>query len=93
MICHGTSRRHVAAIADAIVTELRSAGVRPIGVEGQEAARWILIDFGDVVVHVFDEPMRGFYDLEGLWGDAPTVRHEDRVGSPAASAPAVAKAG
>ena len=43
----------------------------PISTEGFESARWVLLDFGDVVVHVFDEPMRGFYDLDGLWSDAP----------------------
>jgi ribosome-associated protein len=45
--------------------------VAPISTEGFASARWVLLDFGDVVVHVFDEPMRGFYDLDGLWSDAP----------------------
>lgn len=56
-----------------MVTALRAEGIRPLGVEGLQASRWVLIDFGDVVVHVFDEPMRGFYDLDGLWGDAPRI--------------------
>lgn len=75
--------------------ELRAAGVRPIGVEGLEASRWVLVDYGDVIVHVFDEPMRGFYDLEGLWADAPRVHHEDRVENrgPAGPARSAAPAG
>ena len=48
----------------------------PISTEGFDSARWVLLDFGDVVVHVFDEPMRGFYDLDGLWGDAPRLEME-----------------
>ena len=61
------------AIAEGIVDDLRKVGHRPVGVEGLDASRWVLIDFGDVLVHVFDEPLRGFYDLDGLWGDAPRV--------------------
>ena len=52
---------------------MRDHGMRPVGVEGLDASRWVLLDFGDVLVHIFDEPMRGFYDLEGLWADAPRV--------------------
>lgn len=73
LICTGTNRRHVRAIAEGIIEDMRAAGVRPIGVEGMEASRWVLIDFGDVLVHVFDEPMRGFYDLDALWADAKRV--------------------
>lgn len=51
--------------------DVRDKGGKVIGAEGIEASRWILIDLGDVIVHVFDESMRGFYDLESLWGDAP----------------------
>ena len=74
VICHGTNRRQVRAIAEGIQENLRERGVRPLGVEGMEASRWVLLDFGDVVVHVFDEPLRGFYDLDGLWGDAPRMK-------------------
>ncbi len=73
VVCHGTNRRQVTAIAQGVIDELRARGVRPMGVEGMDAGRWVLIDFGDIVVHVFDEAMRGFYDLDGLWGDAPRV--------------------
>jgi ribosome-associated protein len=70
LLCNGTNRRHVRAIAEGILDDMRAAGHKPIGVEGLDASRWVLLDFGDVLVHVFDEPMRGFYDLDGLWADA-----------------------
>lgn len=73
VICTGTSRRHVRALAEGIIEDLRQIGQRPIGVEGLDASRWILIDFGDVLVHIFDEPMRGFYDLEAMWADARRI--------------------
>lgn len=73
VVCSGTNRRHVRAIAEGIVQDMRLLGVQAIGVEGLETSRWVLIDFGGVLIHVFDEPMRGFYDLEGLWVDAPRV--------------------
>lgn len=73
MVCHASNRRQVRAIAEGVVEDLRKLGVRPLGVEGLDASRWVLLDFGDLLVHVFDEPMRGFYDLDGLWGDAPRL--------------------
>lgn len=73
VICNGTNRRHAAAIAEGIRDDLRDQKVRPLGIEGLEAQRWVLVDFGDVIVHVFDPDMRGFYDLEGIWSDAKTV--------------------
>ncbi len=76
IITHGASRRQVVAIAEKVLEDLRLAGRRPMGVEGMDAGRWVLIDYGDVIVHVFDEPLRGFYDLEGLWADAPRLHHE-----------------
>ncbi|MES2638900.1 MAG: ribosome silencing factor [Myxococcota bacterium] len=76
VICTGTSRRHVRALAEGIIHDLREIGQRPIGVEGLDASRWILIDFGDVLVHVFEEPMRGFYDLEAMWADARRIPFE-----------------
>jgi ribosome-associated protein len=71
-----TSERQVNAVADAVDDVLRKAGYRPIGVEGLGAGNWILIDGGDVVVHVFNAEARGFYDLDGLWADAKKVRVE-----------------
>ncbi|MBM4389570.1 MAG: ribosome silencing factor [Deltaproteobacteria bacterium] len=73
VICNGTSRRQVRAVAEGIIEELRASGRRLVGVEGLDACRWVLLDFGEVIVHVFDEAMRGFYDLESLWGDARRV--------------------
>ncbi|MGC4114852.1 MAG: ribosome silencing factor [Myxococcales bacterium] len=61
------------AIADHIEEQLKAQGERPIGIEGVGGGRWVLIDFGDVVAHVFYQDTRGFYDLEGLWADAPRV--------------------
>jgi ribosome-associated protein len=90
LICSGTNRRQVNAIAEGIASDLREIGQRPIGVEGMEAARWVLLDFGDILVHVFDGPMRGFYDLEALWVDARRVTFDDE--QPKASAGAAASA-
>jgi ribosome silencing factor RsfS/YbeB/iojap len=72
IICHGNSTRQVAAIAEAIRADVRDdLGELPLGLEGLQAGRWVLVDYGDVVVHIFDEHQRTFYDLEGLWVDAP----------------------
>ncbi len=81
VICSGTNRRQVRAIAEGIVSDLRLEGVTPIGVEGLDASRWVLIDFGDVLVHVFDEPMRGFYDLDALWKDARRIPFDSGPGA------------
>ncbi len=61
------------AIADHIEEQMKVQGERPLGIEGARGGRWVLIDFGDVVAHVFYQDTRGFYDLEGLWADAPRV--------------------
>jgi ribosome silencing factor RsfS/YbeB/iojap len=66
--------RQVRAIADSVkLVAKHEHDVRATGMEGQEAGRWVLADFGDVVLHVFDRDMRGFYDLDGLWRDAPRL--------------------
>jgi ribosome-associated protein len=67
VIASGTSTRHVKALADNVADEARKAGFRPIGVEGERDAEWILIDLGFVVVHVMLPTARKFYDLESLW--------------------------
>ena len=74
VICSGTNERQVKAIADAVLDQLRSRGVRPLHVEGLNRGSWVLLDFGgDLVIHVFLDETRRFYDLERLWSDAPEV--------------------
>lgn len=68
VICTGTSKRHVQSIADHVAKEARHAGESPLGHEGQNVGEWVLVDLGDVVVHVMQDETRGFYDLEKLWG-------------------------
>lgn len=70
IIATGTSNRHAQAVSDRIVETARENGVRPLGVEGRDTADWILIDLGDVVVHVMQAAARRFYDLEELWQTA-----------------------
>jgi ribosome-associated protein len=72
LIATGRSDTHVSAIADHLVDELKKEGVRPSGVEGMRGGRWVLADYVDFVVHVFHPAAREFYQLERLWGDAPT---------------------
>lgn len=74
LICSAGSNRQVQAIADAIDEQLSKQGVSSLGVEGYKDARWILMDYGDVIVHVFSLETREFYDLEGLWSAAPKVQ-------------------
>ena len=79
-ICHGTNRRQVRAIAEHVLETMKTEhDLAPLSVEGFDAARWVLLDYGDIVVHVFDEPMRGFYDLESLWADSVRVEGRDLV--------------
>jgi ribosome-associated protein len=73
LICSGTNERQVQAIADGIQERMREERVRPLHVEGYNRGQWVLLDFGDFVVHVFQEEPRRFYSLERLWGDAPDV--------------------
>ena len=73
VIGSGTSDRQLEAITDGVEKELTANGHRVIGSEGQRGGRWVLLDFGDVVVHVFHQEERSYYDLEGLWSDAPRV--------------------
>ena len=73
LICSGASDRQVAAIADEVQRQLKKAGRRPLHVEGQRRSDWVLIDYGEFVIHVFTEERRAYYGLEGLWGDAPKL--------------------
>lgn len=67
IIANGTSTRHVKALADNVADECRKAGFRPLGMEGERDAEWILVDLGNVIVHVMLPTARKFYDLESLW--------------------------
>lgn len=73
LLMSGTNERQVQAISDGIVETLKKAGTPALRVEGYKTAEWILLDYGDFVVHVFDEKARKFYDLERLWRDAKQV--------------------
>lgn len=76
LLATGRSDTQVQAIAEHVIDELKKVGVRPSHVEGLAEGRWVLIDYFDVVVHVFHTAAREFYQLEGLWGDAPTRSFE-----------------
>jgi ribosome-associated protein len=78
LLATGTSDRHVRSVADAVLEVSKEMGRSPLGVEGYDQGRWVLIDLNEVVVHVFQEEVREYYDLERLWGDAPAIE----VGEP-----------
>jgi ribosome-associated protein len=73
VIASGTSNRHVKSLASNVCMEAKKQGNRPIGVEGEDAGEWVLVDFGDVVVHVMLPATRDFYDLERLWVSPETT--------------------
>jgi ribosome-associated protein len=73
LVCTGRSDTQVQAIAQSIQENLGRNGIRPLSIEGYSHGQWVVIDYGDVVVHVFNEPVREFYDLERLWSRAPRV--------------------
>lgn len=77
VIASGTSNRHVKSLANNVVEEGKAQGNRPIGVEGMDSGEWVLVDFGDTVVHVMMPSTRDFYDLEKLWSTEPSSRSED----------------
>lgn len=79
VIASGASDRQVDTIADEVVRELKKNETRPVRKEGDPAARWILLDFVDFVVHVFHEEEREYYRLENLWRDAPVVEWQDNA--------------
>jgi ribosome-associated protein len=73
LVCTGRSTTHLASITEAIRAALKEDGVRPLHAEGATDSGWVLLDYGDVLMHVFLEDTRAYYALERLWGDAPTV--------------------
>lgn len=79
IIAAGTSRRHVITLAEETEMKLKEHDRRPLRREGMEDGTWVLLDYGDVVVHLFDEERRAYYDLERLWADAPRLAFEPAV--------------
>ena len=73
IICSGRSNRQVSAIAEYIQVNLKKLAIKPLSVEGKKEGHWVLLDYGHVIIHVFYEPVRSFYDLEGLWIDAKRI--------------------
>ena len=74
IVCSGRSDRQVQSIAQGLEEDGGDAGVKPFAVEGTQRGHWVLLDFSDVIVHIFYEPVRQFYDLDGLWGHAPRAK-------------------
>ena len=77
LIASGNSSRQVQAITKHLTNRMREEGFRADGVEGEQEGHWVLLDYGDVVIHIFYKPVREFYDLEGLWIEAPIVNLEE----------------
>jgi ribosome-associated protein len=73
VICSGTNTRQIQAITDEIGQQLKHRGERPSSVEGYDNAEWVLLDYGDLLIHVFSEKARVYYDLERLWRDAKPI--------------------
>ena len=79
VIASGTSNRHVKALVDQVLESSKASGIPTLGVEGRESLEWVLVDLGDVVVHVMQKETRAFYDLERLWSELPAVAQSERV--------------
>ena len=79
IILSGTSDRQVQSIAASIQQNLKEWGVTPLGIEGETLGKWVLMDYEDIIIHVFYEPVREFYDIERLWPEAPRMEVGDEV--------------
>ena len=84
IICSGRSSRQVNAIAEHIQIDLKKHNIKPLSVEGVGDGQWVLLDYGHVIIHIFYDPVREFYDLEGLWVDAerietPTMKKQNKI--------------
>ena len=75
LLCSGSNKPQIKAICDNIDDKMAELGLNPLRIEGYQEAQWILMDYGDLVVHIFDDDSREYYNLERLWGDAPAVRY------------------
>ncbi len=73
VIAGGHSDRHVQAVSEYLAQEMKKQGFLPLGSEGLQEGRWALLDYGDVIVHIFYREVREYYDLEGIWSDAPVI--------------------
>lgn len=71
ILCSGGSKRQVSALAEQVEEELAKVKIKPLGVEGKEEGLWVLMDYNALIIHIFFRELREFYDLEGLWADAP----------------------
>ena len=80
LICSGRSDRQVQAIAQSIEEKMGEQGIRPLGEEGMKEGRWVLMDYADVVIHIFYDQVRHYYDLEGLWIEAPRINPPEEKG-------------
>jgi len=85
IICSGRSNRQVSAIAEYVQVNLKKHDIKPLSVEGKKEGHWVLLDYGHVIIHVFYEPVRVFYDLEGLWIDAKRIEAKRFLTDPAIS--------
>jgi ribosome-associated protein len=77
VICGGESTTQVKAIAELIEERFDNAGIKPLGIEGLNYSHWVLMDYGDVIIHIFEEETRAFYKLEKLWIDAKRIQMEE----------------